>query len=241
VQKERVLIRKIILQSTVDGPGNRAAIFLQGCNLCCAYCHNPETQATTPTDEAAHECRWMTADEVMHEVERAIPFVRGVTVSGGECMLHPQFLTQLFGQCQARGLTCLIDTNGTIDMSQHPTLMQVTDGVMLDVKAWQEETFRKLTGGHNAMVLKNLQYLARKRKLEEVRIVCMAGEVDVEQDIRGIASLTVEHREEIRLKLIRFRPHGVVGRLASSPSPSDEQMQVWEHLARTLFPHVAVT
>ena len=80
------LVRKIIPQSTVDGPGNRTAVFLQGCNIRCAYCHNPETQAIHDA-----EAREMSVEEVMAEVRKGIPFIRGITVSGGECMLHPDF------------------------------------------------------------------------------------------------------------------------------------------------------
>ena len=81
-------VNKIIPFSSVDGPGNRTAIFLQGCNINCLYCHNPETRdkygdknITTVTE--------MSSDEVLEQVKKQIPFVRGITVSGGECIGVP--------------------------------------------------------------------------------------------------------------------------------------------------------
>ena len=129
------LVRKIISQSTVDGPGNRVAVFLQGCNIRCAYCHNPETQALQDA-----EAKEMSVEEVVAEVRKGLPFIRGITVSGGECMLQAEFITALFqavkqlAQETGHPLTCLIDSNGTIPFARYPELMAVCDGVMLDVK-----------------------------------------------------------------------------------------------------------
>ena len=127
------LVNKIIPFSAVDGPGNRTAIFLQGCNFSCKYCHNPETMHVCfncgecikycPTgaislvdgkvvydykkccfcDSCFKHCpnnssprvRNMTAEEVMVEVKKNVPFIRGITVSGGECTRWPKFLNEL--------------------------------------------------------------------------------------------------------------------------------------------------
>lgn len=234
---KNLLVRRIIPQSVVDGPGNRVAVFLQGCNIRCEYCHNPETQAMCD-DEA----RLMTAEEVMAEVRKGIPFIRGITVSGGECMLQAEAMTELFRLAKKEGLTCLIDSNGSIDFSRYPQLMEYADGVMLDMKAWNKDVYRKLTGGSNEMVKRNLVWLADREKLEEVRVVCLKDVVDVEDDLRGIAQLLGEHLATTRLKLIRFRKNGVIGRLADSPSPTDMQMEQWETLARELgFEHIERT
>lgn len=219
--------------SLVDGKGNRTAVFLQGCNIRCAYCHNPETwERDKAKIEDKEGVREMTVDEVVEEVRKGIPFIRGITVSGGECMLHPEELTELFTKMKALRLTCLVDTNGTIDFALYPELLKVTDGVMLDVKAWDEMVFHRLTGGRNDIVKRNLLFLAEQGKLEEVRIVCLEGEVDVEDTIRGIATVLGEKTAETRLKLIRFRRNGVVGRLSEKPSPTDEQMETWAETAR---------
>jgi len=219
------LVRKIIDLSVVDGPGNRTAIFLQGCNIRCLYCHNPETQAMN--DPEAVE---MTASEVLERILCNVPFIRGITVSGGECMLQPAFLEGLLSGAKAHGLTTLLDSNGTVDFSRYPSLMAVTDGVMLDVKSWSPYVFRNLTCGDNSVVIKNLTYLHSAGKLEEARIVCLPGLVDAEDVIRGVFDLV----GPVRLKLIRFRNHGVIGPLADAPSPSPDYLQGLRSFAESL-------
>ena len=275
-------VNKIIPLSVVDGPGSRTSVFLQGCNIACAYCHNPETQrmcigcgrcvplcpakalslggangAAVLWDEkkcvqcdsciracpefASPKIRFMEAAEVFEEIKKNIPFIRGITVSGGECTLHPEFLTELFGLAKTAGLTCFIDSNGCVDLSLYPELMKQCDKVMLDVKAWDGEKFSGLTGGSNTVVKKNLVYLAQNRKLEEVRIVCLPPEVDVEDTIRGIAETVPEHLPEFTLKLIAFRNHGVKSYLKDRETPSYEQMEQWERIAKSHgFSHIRI-
>lgn len=223
-------IRKLISHSLVDGPGNRTAIFLQGCNIKCAYCHNPETQKIC-TDTSSEEIKWMTAEEVFKEIEKDIPFIRGITLSGGECTLYPEFLVELFTLGQKAGLSCLIDSNGTIDLSKYPELMEVCSGVMLDIKAWDMEKFKKLTGGNNEVVKKNLKFLSDTNKLEEIRIVCIPEEVDAEDILKGIKSTIGDNISNIKLRLIKFRNHGVVGRLKNTNSPSDAYMNDLKEMA----------
>ncbi|HHT96741.1 MAG TPA: YjjW family glycine radical enzyme activase [Clostridiales bacterium] len=257
-------INKIIPLSMVDGPGNRTAIFLQKCNLVCAYCHNPETQnmcnhcgicvegcptaALTISDEnkvlwnedlciscdrcikvcpynASPKIKNMTAEEVFDEVKKNIPFIRGITVSGGECTLYPKFLTELFELAKKERLTCLIDFNGTIDLTLFDELITICDGVMIDVKSWDKELFRELTGGSNINIIKNLKYLAEKDKIEEIRIVCLENEVDAENIIDNLDKTIGEKAYKIKLKLIKFRKFGVRGRLSNYSSPSEEYME----------------
>ena len=264
-------INKILPYSVVDGPGNRVAIFVQKCNIHCAYCHNPETQnlcsacgicvAQCPVNalrleqgrvvwdetvccgcdhcikvcpnHASPKVTPMTPEQVFAKVCESIPFIRGITVSGGECGLYPNFLLQLFQLAHTEGLSCLMDSNGTIDLSLYPELMGVCDGVMLDVKSWKEETFRQLTGSGNEIVKKNLSYLAKTQKLTEIRIVCLPGMVDAEDCIFGIGqTLSREEIARCPLKLIRFRHFGVKGALENHPSPDLEYMNKMKVLAQ---------
>lgn len=261
---KRVPVNKIIPFSSVDGPGNRTAVFLQGCNFDCRYCHNPETRNVCvgcgecvkqcPTealklrdgqvefdplvcvgcDTCIHTCKFgcsprirnMTPEETMAEIRNQIPFIRGITVSGGECTLYPDFLEELFWLCRKEGLGTLIDSNGTLDFSRYPELMKMTDGVMLDVKAWDEDDHRKVTGVSGAMVRKNAKELAEAGKLYEVRTVVVPGLFDYEQTVRETARLLKPYlvHGSIRYKLIRYRKIGVREQYAVYQSPGDEVM-----------------
>lgn len=230
------LVRKIIPQSTVDGPGNRTAIFLQGCNIRCLYCHNPETQALHDP-----EAREMSVEEVTEEVRKGIPFIRGITVSGGECMLQTDFLTDLFKavkdlvQETGHPLSCLIDSNGTVPFERFPQLMEVCDGVMLDVKAWDTEVYQRLTQANdNTTVKQNLVWLLKHDLLTEVRIVCLPDIVDVETILHHIAETFDFIGKNAPVRLLRFRPHGVIGELENHPMPTDEQMADYAEYARSL-------
>ena len=283
----------------MDGPGCRTSVFVQGCNIACAYCHNPETQqlcsgcgvcvgqcpagalsvredgggegakAGETWKEITHgrvvwdenlcvQCdtcirvcpshtspkvRRMSAEDVWKEIEKNMPFIQGITVSGGECTLYPEFLTELFQRAGEAGLTCFLDSNGCVDLSRYPRLMQVTDKVMLDVKAWDHDVFRRLTGGDVSIVKKNLKYLAERGKLFEVRLVCLDSEnrgenqqewvpeVDMEAVIVGVSREAAPYLREFRLKLITFRKYGVTGRLKDMESPPRERMEELKSLA----------
>lgn len=257
-------VNKIIPLSTVDGPGARSAVFLQGCNIGCAYCHNPETQrlcngcgACVPgcpagalaqagdkvlwDEEKCQNCdaciracphfaspkvRWMTPGAVMEAIRPNLPFIRGITVSGGECTLYPAFLTGLFTLAGEQGLGCLLDSNGVVPLEPLTALMANTDGVMLDVKAWEPAVYAALTGAkNNTAVKENLRYLAGAGKLEELRLVVLPGRVDAEAVIDGVAAAIGPARAAARLKLIAFRPFGVRGELAGAPATEMAELE----------------
>lgn len=261
----KAVVNKLIPFSAVDGPGNRTALFLQGCNLDCRYCHNPETIHTCKScgtcveackskalrltegrivydyqkcigcDTCIHICpngsspktREMTAEEVCEEVKKNIPFIRGLTVSGGECTLQASFLKELFPKIKELGLSILLDSNGTYDFEHDQTLLSFIDGVMLDVKAFDEVEHQKITGHDNTMILKNLSYLAKEKKLSEVRTVIVPELFDCEKTIRAVAQVLAPYNQNtvIRYKLISYRPMGVRDKYKMYRSPSTEEMQ----------------
>lgn len=246
---EQVVVNKIIPFSSVDGPGNRTAIFLQGCNINCKYCHNPETRGLCIScgicldkcpagalnmvdkrvaydralcincDTCIHVCphdasprtALMTAPMVFEQVKKQIPFIRGITVSGGECMLHADFIRELFTLAKAEGLGTLIDSNGTIDFTNQGQLLEVSDGVMLDIKAFFTEDHEKITDTGNEIVLKNASFLAEAGKLFEVRAVIVPDLYDVKKSIQAMAEFLkpMYNKNKFRIKLIAYRPMGV--------------------------------
>ncbi len=246
----KAVVNRIIPFSSVDGPGNRTAVFLQGCNIDCKYCHNPETrnlcvqcgacveqcpagalsrgvdggivwqeELCVQCDTCIHVCphsssprtHVMTAEETYRKVQKQIPFIRGITVSGGECMLQPEFLTELFRLAKEDGLTTLIDSNGMVPFWDYPELMEATDGVMLDIKAFDREEHREVTGAYNDTVLKNAEYLARNSKLFEVRAVIVPGLYDTEKSVRQMGAFLAPFLKikKFRIKVIAYRPMGV--------------------------------
>lgn len=185
------------------------------CDTCIKICRH----------HASPKITYMDAKEVMDEVRKSYPFIRGITVSGGECTLYPEFLKELFTYAKKDGLTTLIDSNGIVDLSKYPELLEVSDGVMLDVKAWSDEIALSLYKHSNRTVKENLKFLSDVDKLHEVRIVCLDKYVDAIDSIDGIKETLGEEKiKTLLLKLIRFRRFGVKGVLENMPSPSDEYM-----------------
>lgn len=264
-------VNKIIPFSCVDGPGNRTAVFLQGCGFDCKYCHNPETIHTCEhcgtcvpycktgaltfvdgrvrydmnrcvfCDECFHHCpngssprtRELTAAQVMSEVRKNMPFIRGVTVSGGECTRWRDFLVEFLHMAKQEGLGTLLDSNGSYDFSGDPELMAVTDGVMLDIKAWTAEDHRQVTGQSNETVRKNLRWLAEHGKLPEVRTVIVPGLFDCEETVRNVSALLKETGcLESRYKIICYRPMGVREEYKSLPQPEPSYLQELAEIAQ---------
>lgn len=170
------------------------------CDKCIATC----------THGASPKVRAMEAEEILKEIDDALPFIEGISVSGGESTLQAEDLIPLFQGAKERGLTALIDSNGGMDFSKGALneLLSISDGVMLDIKAWDKEDHRKLTGRDNTIVKENLAYLAETKKLEEVRLVLL-DHLDNERTLRGVANVLGEHIGDVAIKLISYRPFGV--------------------------------
>ncbi len=226
---------KIIDSSVVDGPGNRAVIFLQGCNYNCKYCHNPET-----IDPAGEQkgLQYLTADEVVERMGRNLPFIRGLTISGGECMLHEEFVYEVCKEAKRRygqDFSCLLDSNGSISYDR---VLPVIDGVLLDVKAVGESTHRVLTGAPAKPVLRRAAVLAKAGKLTEIRTVVLgeAGEAEgcvCEAAKKISAAAGEEALRNVTYKLIKYRPKGVRKEyLRDLKVPSEREMEKLAALAR---------
>lgn len=323
-------VNKIISFSAVDGFGNRTAIFLQGCNQNCWYCHNPETihhctacgacveacpagalelvdedegpggcktagvsHAEVPMREsgmhsaevsgaedemnpaemlksesgkkddmgaggagrkrhvayditkccncdtcirtcshnASPKIRNLTAEEVMEEILPYFPFINGITTSGGECTMHLDFLTELYGLVKREGKTTYADTNGQVPLWDREDLLRVTDKTMIDLKAGSEEDHRKLTGMGLHNPVKNIRRMAEMGKLYEIRTVVVPGVVDNRRTVELGSSLIAAY-PEVRYKLIKFRHYGVRKEYQNIQEPSDEEMEALRELAK---------
>ncbi len=243
---EKALINKIINFSNVDGPGNRMAIFFQGCPFRCLYCHNPETInicfncgkciSSCPTNSlsfnddkkviwnektcvncdtcikicpnlSSPKVKEYTVEELVNKIKKVKPFIRGITVSGGECTNYPKFIYELFKEVKKLGLTCLIDSNGCYDYKNIEDLIMISDGVMLDVKAFNNDFHKEIIGKSNDVVIDNLKYLLSINKLEEVRTVILPNQKENnEYTVKMVSSII---KDKTKYKLIKYRYYGV--------------------------------
>lgn len=167
-----------------------------------------------------------TAKQIMAEIASDIPYVRGITISGGECTQQRDFLVELFLLAKKQGLSTLIDSNGSYDFSKDAELMDVCDGVMLDVKAFNSDAHKKLTGMDNELVLKNAVYLAEHGKLEEIRTVIVPDQLPNEDTVFQITKMLKPYlaNKQIRYKLISYRQFGVrspYNQIFKTPSSSE--------------------
>ncbi|NMM64738.1 YjjW family glycine radical enzyme activase [Clostridium sp. P21] len=257
------IVRKIIPFSFVDGPGNRAAVFFQGCNFDCLYCHNPETikgcvQCGTCVDncpygaislneksvvwnpEKCEDCglcvkvcknhcgpkfRNMTADDILEQILKVKPFISGITVSGGECTLQWKFLVELFKKVKKLGLTIFVDSNGSTDFRQHKELTDLLDMVMLDIKSFDKDEHKMLTGRDNDIVIGNAKYLGSINKLYEIRTVIVPEVLDNYRNVDEISKIIASINPKIRYKLIKYRTIGTRTDKINTQQPTDEMME----------------
>lgn len=165
----------------VDGPGIRFVIFTQGCNLQCKYCQNRDTW--THQGGTIYSVR-----EVLDKIERyknyIIPSGGGVTVSGGEPLLHIDFLIALFEELKKKGFSTAVDTSGVISITNKvDKLIDLTDLFLLDIKCINDEICKDLTGVSNQKELEFAKYLDSKGKHMWIRQVIVPGYTDKEEDL----------------------------------------------------------
>ena len=167
---------------TVDGPGLRYVIFLQGCPLRCVYCHNPETWDPAGGAEYAPE-------ELVEKVLRCRAYFGeqgGVTVSGGEPLLQAPFVTELFRQLKEAGIHTALDTSGAGDLKQAAQVLDWTDLVLLDLKFPDEAGYRRYCRGSWAQTQAFAALAGEKRVPLWVRHVVVPGLNDSLEDLRAI-------------------------------------------------------
>ncbi|TDT67445.1 pyruvate formate lyase activating enzyme [Hypnocyclicus thermotrophus] len=254
------MINKIIPFSSVDGPGNRTAIFLQGCNFNCKYCHNPETinicnncgecvkfckfnalklknnkinynqNNCVNCDECIKHCKYNSSPKVIeytvstlvNEILKYKNFIRGITFSGGECSINHLFITQFAKEIKQYNLDVYVDTNGYIDFTSLNDFVNIVDKFMLDVKAFDRNIHKKLTGKTNETVLKNLKFLIKNNKIYEIRTV-LIKEIDYFDTINYVVPLIKD--TNIRYKLIKYRKYGVRKKYKNLSAISDDEIK----------------
>lgn len=217
-------IAKIIDISFVDGNGSRTVIFFQGCNLDCLYCHNPETKIfcnacdycnkeyikSSVNSVGISEAFCTGVSELVKKIKQNQDFIEGITLSGGECTLYASFILELLKTIKEEtNLTTMLDTNALFSEELIEPLCAVTDGFLVDLKAFDSNIHIKLTGKDNNQILRNIRKIASKNLLQEVRTVLVEGFNDNKEEIINISNFTREIGFDRLVRLIPFRPHGV--------------------------------
>jgi len=218
---------------TVDGPGIRFVVFMQGCPMRCKYCHNPDTWAVNAGKE-------YTAEEVASNVLRYKNYFTGgggITVSGGEPLLQWQFVKELFTILKAEGVHTALDTSGILYNPQNPhfydTLLAVTDLVLLDIKQIDAEKHRSLTGFSNESVLALARYLSSIGKPMWIRHVLVTGISDNDKDLADLAAfiktLTCVQKVEVlpyhTMGEVKYEKLGIPYPLKGLQPPEKERVQ----------------
>lgn len=217
---------------TVDGPGIRFVVFLQGCPLRCQYCHNPDTWGAGGTE--------YSVEEVVNRVVRYRNYfgeTGGVTVTGGEPLLQIDFVTELFTALKAKGINTCVDTSGitfradnqTV-VEKHKKLLEVADLFLLDIKHIDDEACRKLTGQSNQNTLAFAKFLSDNGKKMWIRQVLVPGITDDEGSLRQTRQFidglqTVEKVEVLpyhTLGLAKYEKLGIEYPLKGLEAPSKE-------------------
>ena len=219
---------------TVDGPGIRFVVFLQGCPLRCQYCHNPDTWGAGGTE--------YSAEDVIARVLRYKNYFGdkgGVTVTGGEPLLQIDFVIELFTKLKAKGIHTCVDTSGiTFDfenpesVDKHKKLTEVTDLFLLDIKHIDDEACKKLTGKGNARTLAFAKFLSEQGKKLWIRQVLVPGITDGEDDLKRTRAFidtlkTVEKVEVLpyhTLGLVKYEKLGYEYPLKDIQAPSKESV-----------------
>ncbi len=192
-------IHSIETFGTVDGPGIRFVIFMQGCTLKCKYCHNRDTwklNSGTPT----------TIEELVKEILNYKSYMDnsggGVTVSGGEPLLQTEFVTELFKKLKTLGIHTALDTAGSIPISNEiKELLKYTDLVLLDIKHIDEQKSINLTGFSNKNNLEFAKYLSNINVPVWIRQVLVPGYTDDKFDLQNLKKFidTLKNVEKIEI------------------------------------------
>ena len=207
-------IHSVESMGTVDGPGIRFVVFTQGCPMRCLFCHNPDTWQTGPSAGSL-----VSVEQLVDEFESNRAFYRtgGITVSGGEPLLQPEFVADLFAAMHARPAgrvhTCL-DSCGYAFDPAHPErvgrVLDECDLVLLDIKHADPAGHRALTGRDPARILAFGDELARRGIKTVIRHVIVPGYTDTVEECTALGRLIAPWGNVVGLEMLPYHTMGVV-------------------------------
>ena len=207
------IIHSVESFGSVDGPGVRYIIFLQGCHMRCRYCHNPDTWAMK--DKNSYE---EASAESLKKALRYRSYWKdngGITVSGGEALLQLDYVTELFRLAKAEGVHTTLDTSGNPFTREEPffskfnELMKYTDLFLLDIKHIDSEKHKALTHWDNSNILDLARYLSDNGKKMWIRHVLVPGYTDDEGDLEKLRDFVKSLKTVDRFEILPYHTLGV--------------------------------
>ncbi len=214
---------------TVDGPGIRFVAFMQGCNLRCSCCHNPDTWNMNDSKE-------YSPIEVLNKVIRYKEYFKnegGITISGGEPLLQSEFIKELFILCHNENINTCIDTSGSILNDSVKELLEYTDYVLLDIKYTNNDDYQKYVGTSLDKVIEFLEYLNDKNIPTTIRQVIIPTINDSLDNIVKLKNITSKYSNIKKIELLPFKKIcqvkydnlGLEFPFKDKPTPSNDLME----------------
>lgn len=194
-------INSIQTLGTLDGPGIRFVVFMQGCPLRCAYCHNPDTWNFSEGTE-------YSAEDIFKKVLRYKNYfgdTGGITVSGGEPLIQADFVKELFTLCKQNGIHTCLDTSGGMYSQSIDELLDVTDLCLLDVKMTNPSYYEKYIKWKMEPVIFFLTKLKEKKIPTWIRQVIVQDINNNYENIRELRKLKISNPNVEKIELLPFR------------------------------------
>lgn len=198
-------IHSIETFGTHEGPGIRLVVFLQGCNWCCAYCHNPDTINLVGGQE-------VSVAKIIDLLEDQKPYFTsdgGLTVSGGEPTLQANEVTKLFREAKKRGFHTALDTNGSILNTETKKLLNLTDLALIDLKHFDLKRHQELTEHGNEIVFKTIEFREKSKRRFWVRFVLTPGWTDQVESLEQLAKYLSQFKYLEYLEILPYHNLGV--------------------------------
>ncbi|MCC0782105.1 pyruvate formate lyase-activating protein [Clostridioides sp. ES-S-0108-01] len=199
-------IHSIETFGTVDGPGIRYILFFQGCPLRCKYCHNRDTWDIKSGKE-------YTVDEIITDALKYTSFMKfsggGITASGGESTLQPEFLSELFKKAKENDIHTCLDTSGFVDIETIDPILDNTDLVLLDLKHMVEEKSIDLTGVGMDKALKLARHLEARNIPVWIRHVLVPGITDDVDNLEKLGQFVATLKNVERFELLPYHSMGI--------------------------------
>lgn len=198
-------IHSVETLGTVDGPGIRYVIFMQGCPLHCLYCHNPDSFKLK-------KGRHIASAVLLDQIERSADFLKrakgGVTLSGGEPLVQPQFMASIFRGCKEMKLHTALDTTGHLGAKVTDAMLADIDLVLLDIKSFDPATYRRVTGVELQPTLDFAKRLDQMGKKMWIRFVLVPGLTDDPANVDGLADFVASLKMVERVEVAPFHKMG---------------------------------